>query len=63
MDETIIEEFNNKLFRKELDYGTQEMQEEHLVLFKGMNEEQKIIYDIVLEVVSEQKLEFFYIWI
>ena len=58
----MVEEINNRLLREELDYDVQKLEHEHLKLFKYPNEEQKVIYDVVLNAVTENKDGLFFVY-
>lgn len=57
----MAEELSNKLLREELDYNIHELEEEHVKLFKNLNE-QKIIYDAVLNAINKNRGRLFFVY-
>ena len=55
----IIEELNNRLSREGLDYDIHEQSKEHSMLFQKLNEEQNIVYDVVLKLWIKIKVDYF----
>ncbi|XP_010695703.1 uncharacterized protein LOC104908310 [Beta vulgaris subsp. vulgaris] len=58
-DELIMFERNNKLIADKLSYDVEEITSEHDKLYKGLTDEQSMIYQEVLDVVSSQGAVFF----
>ena len=56
-----MEEIDNRLLRKELDYDVQILQQEYLMLIDRLNEEQRKIYDIVSDAVNKKKGGLFFV--
>lgn len=57
----IVEELSNKLLREALNSDVHQIQWERIELFKGLNEEHKLIYDAILNVVQENKGGLFFV--
>ncbi|XP_057246817.1 uncharacterized protein LOC130589392 [Beta vulgaris subsp. vulgaris] len=61
-DELIMFEGQNKLIADELSYDIEEMTLEHDKLFKGLTDEQSIIYHRVMDAVSSQEGGVFFVY-
>ncbi|XP_020111449.1 uncharacterized protein LOC109726322 [Ananas comosus] len=51
----LFEQTNNRLIREELSYNIEQLQNEHVELVKGLNDEQEIIYNAVVQSVFGNK--------
>ncbi|XP_020097133.1 uncharacterized protein LOC109716214 [Ananas comosus] len=58
----ILEDMNNKLLREELDYDANALESEHAALSKGLNEEQKTIYNSILTSIYEDRGEVIFVY-
>lgn len=61
-DELIIFEGQNKLIADELSYDIEEMTVEHDKLYKGLTDEQSMIYQEVLDAVSSEEGGLFFVY-
>ncbi|XP_020105809.1 uncharacterized protein LOC109722257 [Ananas comosus] len=58
----ILEDMSNKLLREELEYDVDALKEEHVLLFKGLNDEQKTVYHTVLTSIYEDKGDIIFVY-
>uniref|UniRef100_A0A2N9HBP6 ATP-dependent DNA helicase n=1 Tax=Fagus sylvatica TaxID=28930 RepID=A0A2N9HBP6_FAGSY len=61
-DTLLLRQSNNRMLQEELDYDRDSLAEEHTRLLNGLNYDQMIIYDAVLESVTENKGGVFFVY-
>ena len=61
-DETILKEISNTVLRQELNYDTEKERIEHEKLFTTINEDQKKIYNAVIDSVDKQAGKLFFLY-
>ncbi|XP_013699854.1 ATP-dependent DNA helicase PIF1-like [Brassica napus] len=61
-DETILKEISNTVLRQELNYDTEKERIEHEKLFTTINEDQKKIYNAVIDSVDTQAGKLFFLY-
>ena len=59
---SLIEDLNNKLLREELNYDINKLKEENLILVQNLNNEQKYIYEKIIDSVQSQNQKLFFIY-
>lgn len=61
-DQALIGELDNRLLREELSYNTQLLAIEHQELYKQLNVEQRDVYNVVVQSVSETKGGLYFVY-
>ena len=59
---SLIDDLNNKLLREELNYDINKLKEENLILVQNLNNEQKYIYEKIIDSVQSQNQKLFFIY-
>ncbi|XP_020113189.1 uncharacterized protein LOC109727463 [Ananas comosus] len=58
----VVNQLNNRLLREELDYNLEELEREHLHLFRGLTDEQREIYNAVLISIYEKNGDVIFVY-
>ena len=59
---SLIDDLNNKLLRNELNYDIKRLKEENLIFVKNLNNEQKYIYDKILNSITNQNNKLYFVY-